>query len=303
MICQCPKCDAKVQLDLSHIPEEGAGEKCPECKTRFWISKESFARRALKKEGKSYCYYCNNELSNYLDCPTCGVMYPDYCVVQLAKPVKRLKRKTSSAMSFSFRPQKRSRSGLQQLPAERSSKSPKSILVAVAVLVIIAVLAAAVGISYFNKRAEQRYTAGFFRALYGIKLGKDFSIKVCGDTSAATRARMTAGQGADLRVDDNARAKMDSVKTDIDALMQKIPAPPKKYAKTNENLVRLYGVFSKSYALSRTPTGSLQSYIDSSAKVDSEFKQAAQDLKMGFPPQLAEDFQKALPKYKALQDF
>jgi hypothetical protein len=299
MICPCPKCDAKTQLDLSHIPEDGTSAKCPECKTRFWISKESFARRAVKKEGKAFCYYCNNELNNYLDCPTCGVMYPDYCVVQISKPATRKKRKTSSSISFSLRTHRRTRSAAQQQHTERSSKS---MLITVALLAVAILLAVAVAVPYLNKKAEEKYTASYFRALLGIKLGTELTLKQCAAISAGTRAKVAAGQGFDLTISEQDKAKITAAKNDIDVLMQKIPAPPQKFIKANENLTRLYGTYSKSYALAAAPAGSLQSFNDSAGKVEGEFKQAAQELKAGLPVELAAAYQKVLPKYAALRD-
>jgi hypothetical protein len=286
-------------LDLSRIPEDGTSAKCPECKTRFWISKESFARRAVKKEGKALCYYCNNELNNYLDCPTCGVMYPDYCIVQISKPVNRKKRKTSSSISFSLRTQRRTHTAAQQQPTERSSKS---ILITVALLAVAVVLAVAVAIPYLNKQAEQKYTASYFRALLGIKLGTELSLKQCAAISASTKAKASAGQGFDLRISDQDKAKITAAKNDIDILMQKIPAPPQKFIKANENLTRLYGIYAKSYTLAVAPAGSLQSFSDSAGKVEGEFKQTAQELKAGLPAELAAAYQKALPNYTALRD-
>jgi hypothetical protein len=300
MICPCPKCDARTELDLSHIPEEGTSAKCPECKTRFWISKESFARRAVKKEGKALCYYCNNELNDYLDCPTCGVMYPDYCIVQTAKPVKRKKRKSSSAISFSLRTQRRTRSSFAtQQTTERASKS---VLVAVALLAVVLVLAVAGGIAYSHNKSEKQYTAGYFRALMGIKLGTDLNLRQCAAISATAKAKMAAGQAFDLRSSDRDKAKIAVARNDVDLLMKEIPAPPQKFIKANESLTRLYGVYAKSYALVDAPAGSLQSFSDSAGKVDGEFKQAAQELKAGLPAELAAAYQNALPKYPALRD-
>jgi hypothetical protein len=299
MICPCPKCDAKTQLDLSHIPEEGTSAKCPECKTRFWISKESFARRALKKEGKALCYYCNNELNNYLDCPTCGVMYPDYCIVQLSKPDKRTKRKSSASISFSLRSQRRTRSGTQQRPTERS---PRSILISIAIAAVAVVLALAVGIPYFHSKTEHEYMSGYFRALYGIKLGADATLKQCAAASANARTKMAAGQTADIRLSDEEKTRLNLAKNDVDALMQKVPTPPQKFVKAGENLNRLYGVYTQSYTLAVAPAGSLQSFTDSTAKLDNDFKKTAAELRSTLPPELADAYQKAIPKYKALKD-
>src|ERR1700687_2341971 len=100
----CPKCNAEIEIDLSNLPEDGAHTPCPECKGRFWISRESYARRALKKEGKLYCDKCGNELGHSIVCAACGVMYPDYCLVQTAKPPRRQVEKADFSLSFSLKP-------------------------------------------------------------------------------------------------------------------------------------------------------------------------------------------------------
>ena len=298
MIFPCPKCDAKTQLELSHIPEDGASAKCPECKTRFWITKESFARRALKKEGKTLCYHCNNELSNYLDCPTCGIMYPDFCVVQASKPVKVKQRKTSASISISIRPQRRTRSVSVQQSTKRSSKS---LLIMVGLLVLIAVLAVAIGIPYKNKKLERQYAANYVRALYGIKLGTDLSLKQCATTVASGKAKM---QNFVPNISDDDKAKLNTAKGEIDAFMQKLPErPPQKFSKSNDDLAKLYGIYTKSFSLAVSPSGSLPVFVDSTGKLEGDFKQAAQELKAGMPMELAEEFHNSLSKYKGLRDF
>src|ERR1035441_3358055 len=86
MTCSCPKCHAQIEVDFSSIPENGTFTPCPECKGRFWTNKESYARMALKKEGSTYCDKCGKELGHQIVCAGCGVMYPDYYLVQASKP-------------------------------------------------------------------------------------------------------------------------------------------------------------------------------------------------------------------------
>ncbi len=294
----CPKCDAKTPLDLSHIPEEGTSVKCQECKNRFWITRESFARRALGKEGKTLCYHCNHELSTYLNCPTCGVMYPDFCVIQTSKPVRKKQRKTSTQISFSIRPQRRPQVGTLQQPTQRASRS---LLAPAIILVLVAVLVVAVSTFYLNNRAEEQYSAGFFRALYGIKLGTDLSLRQCATIAAAAKAKMGAGQNVALTISEAEKIKLISAKSDIDTLMKRLPKTPQKFSKANDNLAKLYDVYSKSNSLAASPSGSLPAFTDSADRLERDFKQTAQELKSTLPPELAEKYQKASSKYKELQ--
>jgi uncharacterized protein YbaR (Trm112 family) len=103
MNCSCPKCHAPIEVDISRIPETGAFTPCPECKGRFWINKESYARMSLSKEGKTYCDQCGKELGNKIVCAECGVMYPDYYLVQTSKPPRRQIEKPDFNISFSLR--------------------------------------------------------------------------------------------------------------------------------------------------------------------------------------------------------
>lgn len=101
MTCSCPKCHAQIEIDFSSIPENGTFKPCPECNSRFWINKESYARMALKKDGNIYCDKCGKELDHLIVCAECGVMYPDYYVVQASKPPRRQVEK-ADLFSFSF---------------------------------------------------------------------------------------------------------------------------------------------------------------------------------------------------------
>jgi len=301
MIVPCPKCDAKTELDLSHIPEEGTSAKCPECKTRFWITNESFARRALKKEGKTLCSHCNNELSTYLDCPTCGAMYPDFCVVQISKPVRKKKRTTSGPISFSIRPQRKARGVVsKQHPTEKTSKS---LLTTVGLVVLVALVAVAAGVTYSKMKSERQYAENYVRALYGIKLGTDLSLNQCTKITTAWDAKASVGQSYDLRVSDDDKAKLNTAKGEIDAFMQKLPVPPpQKFGKANENLTKLYGVYTRSYTLASSPSGSLPVFTDATGKLQNEIKQTAQELKAALPKEIAEEYNHALTKYKVLKD-
>lgn len=104
MTCTCPKCHAQIELDSTKIPENGALLPCPDCKGRFWVNREAYARMALMKGGKTYCDNCFSELDRKIVCTSCGVLYPDYYVIQLSKPPKRQVEKPSFSSPFSLRP-------------------------------------------------------------------------------------------------------------------------------------------------------------------------------------------------------
>ena len=100
MNCSCPKCSAKIEIDISLVYEKSAGIRCVECNKHFWIYKESFGGRALKKCGEIYCVKCGSELNHTVACPSCGTLYPDYLVVQTSRVTRKRVPVNKSWVSF-----------------------------------------------------------------------------------------------------------------------------------------------------------------------------------------------------------
>jgi predicted Zn finger-like uncharacterized protein len=292
----CPKCSAKTEFDGSHIPGDGVSVKCYECKTHFWVARESFARRALREKTKALCASCNNELGNYLDCPTCGAMYPDICVVQLSKPVTKKQRKTSATIGFSITPERRTRSFAAAQPSE---KSPKSLLTIIALVIVVALAGAAIGIPYMNKKAEKTYSDGFFRALYLLKMSTDYNFQLCEKLSADANA---TGQNPAFLVTEKDKSGLNSAKNDIDLLMGRVSKPPQTYSKVNDNLVKLYGIYTQSYTLVSAPAGSLPAFTNSATTLENEYRKATQELKGSMPSKMSERLKELSNKYKQLEN-
>jgi hypothetical protein len=307
MKCTCPKCNIKIQLDLPHVPEEGASSTCTECKSRFLVYKESFAGRALRKTGEVSCSHCGNELGPYVHCPACGVLFPDYYVAQAGlkrAPKKREAASLKESFSFSLGGGKSEASkpghGDYTFAQQSSEKSPKSILMIISFVVLAVLLAG--GISVFNAhKKERQFSSNFVQALYGIKSGTDMGLKKCQKISAEWKAKQDAGQAVIPRISAEDEADMNTVKGEIDTIMQQLNQPPKKYVTANEKLAALYGAYQKTYALTLAPSGSVQSFNDSVAKLDNDFNRAAQDLKTSLPEELKEDIRRATSRFKGLK--
>lgn len=302
MKCSCPKCNANIQVDLPHIPENGIATPCPECNSRFWTNKESFACRALKKEGKLYCAQCSNELNHQIVCPTCGVLFPDFCVVQTSKPVKRQLKKPGIAVSFSLRPAQQKIPGIST-SGKTSSKSRKSLVTIVSLLMLVVVLSALIGVAYNKRKAEQEFSRYYVLAVYGIKTGTDLDLNQCAKLAADWKTKMNAGQNFQPSISPVDESRLNKVKVEIDNVMQRLNKPPKKFIAANANLAKLYGSYAQLHSLTLAPPSSLAGFTDSAAKSENDFRQAVQGFKAVLPTELSAEIDKAKAKYKGLRDF
>jgi predicted Zn finger-like uncharacterized protein len=304
MTCSCPKCHAQIEIDLPKIPENGAFTPCPECKGRLWVSKESYARMAITKEGKTYCDKCEEVLDHKIVCVSCGVIYPDYYLIQASKPPRRQVEKPSFNMSgFSLRPARPSyTSTYTYTGTERSSeKSPKTFIKRVGILAIVAILVIGAGFIYQKYQRERQYAKNYMRTLYTITLGTNVGLNTCAKISTDWKMKMAAGQNYAPRISDAEEVALNRIKDTTDVYMLKLNEPPKKFIKSKEKLANLYGAYIKVHAIATAPSGSLSSFTDSAAKSQNNFKVAVNDLKASLPIELSEEFLKAQKRFKALR--
>lgn len=303
MMCSCPKCAAEIELNTAGISEEGSYAPCPECKSRFWIGKESFARRALQKEGKLYCDACGKELGCLTVCTGCGVVFPDYYLLQMSKPQRRQVEKAKFSWSFgsSSKPAKQTYS----IPQKSTSVTPLSrkFLVRAACLVVFAALSALGVYLYQQNKMESEYALNYVRALYGMKSGTDFCLKTCVTVSADWKAKADAGQRFVPHIAADDESHLNEVKDQVDKMRQKMEKPPQKFRKADEAFAKLYSVYVRLNALTVTPPSSLPNFTDSVTKLDSEFKTSAQELKAALPAELSKALEKARTKYSGMKDF
>jgi len=301
MKCSCPKCDANIQVDLPHVPENGTAAPCPECNSRFWVHKESFACRALKKEGKLYCAQCSNELNHQIVCPSCGVLFPDYCVVQTSKPVKRQLKKARSTFSFSMLPTQQKRPQISP-SGKSSSKSRKSLVTIISLLMLVVVLSAVIVAGYNKRKVEQDFTRYYVLAIYGIKTGADLDLKQCAKFSNDWGTTMKAGQNVQPRISPEDESRLSKVKVEVDKYMQRLDKPPKKFITANAKIAKLYGIYTQLNSLTLAPPNSLGGFTDSVTKTGNDFQQAVQEFKTALPTELSAEIDKAKARYRGLRD-
>lgn len=305
MTCSCPKCNAQIEVDLSKIPESGNFTPCPECKSRFWINKESYARMALNKEGKTYCDKCGKELDRIIVCAACGVMYPDYYLVQASKPPRRQVEKPDLfSMSFTLKPaatQTYVYTGYTG--GEKSVAGPlKTLFVRVGVLALVVLLAVGIGFFFHSRKEDQLYAKNYMRALYTMKVGTDLSLSTCAKLSTEWKTNMDAGQKYAPHINEEDETRLNSIKDTTDKFMQTLNEPPKKFIDSKEKLARLYGVYTNAHSLAVAPSGSLSGFTDSASKSQNDFNVALQELKGSLPPELSAELKIAKAKYKGLKD-
>ena len=308
MICVCPKCAAKVDVDISQIPESGTATKCAECKTRFLIIRESIARRAYRRPAEAHCTQCGNELGEQLHCPSCGLLYPDYFVAETSEAVRKRARKSRGAFSgirnISFEWGSRSGTKPSYTPKVKVSTAAKSqakgtrnlIKPIVGLLLAIALIAG--GVSYYKQhKSKSQYAENYVMALYALKTGTELNVKTCARLSADLKA------GRSARITPEDELKMNKVKAEIDAIMIKLNEPPGDYVSAKEKLGKLYSIYKNVHSLAIAPSGSLAGLTDSASKAEIEFKQSSQDLKSSLGEDLTEALNKGKAKYKGLRDF
>jgi hypothetical protein len=257
---------------------------------------------SLKKEGKTYCDKCGKELEHLIVCAVCGVVYPDYYLVQASRPPRRHVEKLDLfSMSFTLKPA--AKQTYIYTGAKKSVAGPsKAIFVKVGLLALIALLAVGIGYFLHLKKSEQQYAKNYMRALYTIKSGTDLGLSTCTKLSAEWKTSMEAGQKYAPHISAEDETRLNSVKEITDRFMQTLNKPPEKFINSKEKLANLYEVFATVHALAVSPSGALPSYTDSASKSQSEFNVAVQELKGSLPPELSAELLIAKAKYKGLKD-
>jgi len=302
MTCSCPKCAAEIEMNAAGISEEGSYTPCPECKSRFWIGKESFARRALQKEGKLYCDACGKELGCLTVCTGCGVVFPDYYLLQMSKPQRRQIEKAKFSWSFgsSSKPAKQTYS----IPQKSTSVTPLSskFLVRAVSLVVFAALVGVGSHVYIQNKTERQYAASYVVALYGIKTGVNVSLSQCARISADWKAKTDAGHQFVPRLTASEETRSQRVNNELDPLMLKLDKPPQKFSKARESITKLYGIHTRLNSLAATPPATLGGFNEAVGRIDGDFKAAAQELKAGLPTELSEELERGKAKFKELKD-
>lgn len=313
MTCHCPKCAAKIAIDLSQIPDGVAANTCPECKTHFVLTRESFARRAYRKKGEINCAECGEQLGHTLHCPECKSLYPEYLAAEFPDAARKRANQNRDLfsslkiISFEWRPKTAPASGYKPVRKE-SAHAPKTvdlkrrkIIAGVCTLVILALAAVATNF-YLQNKAKKQYVTTYVMALYGIKTGADLSLKSCAKISADWKAKTDAGQNTPPRIISTDEAKLTKIKTQTDKYLQKMTKPPSKFAKANEDITRLNEIYTKLQSAAINPSSTLSGFDAQVSKAETDFKQAASELKKNLSDELSTEFEIGKSKYRGLKE-
>jgi hypothetical protein len=301
MNCTCPKCKASTHIDHSEITEKGIDRICDACKSRFWLYRESFGGRALKKRGEIFCATCGGELDRSIACPSCGILYPEYVFAQATKAVPKRTVHVRSTYYIRRRPARKplpKKTVTQKKPVKKLKIVNKYTISAA----ILAVLTLVGSVVYSKYQAVKEYSANYTKVLYGIKTGTDLSLKPFEKIASSSASSFSPLDPAPS-LSSNEQSRLNTIKAQIDKNMKKTENPPKKFVSAKENLNKLYGVYVKIHALALQSSGSIRDSLESAENLKTEFKKSSRELKSALPKQLSDELENARAKYRNLRDF
>src|SRR6185369_4395119 len=290
MTCSCPKCKAEIEFEPADIPSEGSFSKCSACSANFAIRKESFAQRALHKSDEISCAECGSHPGSAIYCQSCHAIYPDFLIIESTSSAKRGFGKILSSLKFLKAMQiggsaKPSYESYDTAPA-RPRKAlgiplPGAPAQLAAVLITLILLASGGGYYWYQDQQAAKYTERYVRALLGVKLGRDFDIKISNRLSAD----MMKGVSATLTAAEQKSAA--AAKKDVDNLLKDVDNVPEKFTASNDALKKLYDTFSLLHTTAISATGSADVYSGSVKKIDDDFRKSARELKAGLPERIS----------------
>jgi hypothetical protein len=313
MNCTCPKCQAKIELELAtEVTEEGTKASCPACNARFNLHRESFTARALRKPGEISCATCGNELGPELHCTSCGTPFPSYIVVGTGRKRSTAKR-AAIRLDVNIFPSRKTAINVPSLSMSQEerpgAKKGKQVGKAgfsgnrglvVAVVVVLAV--ALGGTSFFvKKKAETSYKRNFAVACYAIQVGADRSRKISQRIAVDWKSKLDAGQNFTPRLSADDDREMAAVRSKLDTVKAKLAKEPEKFSNCNEKLAKLETAFSKLRSLPSAPGNSLPEFNNSVSQAEAQYKQAATEFKAGLPPELMQELRSSAQKYRGLR--
>ena len=313
MMCTCPKCHAKIELELPEVTEAGTPGACPACNARFMVHRESFGGRALRKSNEISCAHCGSELGPQMHCMVCGAQFPDYLVPTLGRkrarrvskkikldtsPFPQTQRVTSQlpSLEMSMRPE-----AAKALPVYPSStRRAKPLLVAVSLLLVVALVAAG-SVFYLKIKAEKAYAKNFVLATYCIQTGFDRGLKSTARISAEWKGKMDAGQAYSARPSPDDERDFGIISRKLTPVLGKLTPAPEKFASCNDRLNKLQAVYNNLRSLVLAPGNSQQIFADTSSKLENDYRLAVKEYKTGMPQEIMEELVSASLKFKGLR--
>jgi Acyl carrier protein phosphodiesterase len=306
MTCSCPKCNAQIEFDSAVIPPDGSFNKCSECGTNFVISKESFARRALHKNDEISCSECGSHPGSSIYCQSCHAIYPEFLTIETSSAAKRGFGKIIASLNLlknlkiggSAKPSYESYDTAPARPGKTKSiiPTPSGPAQLAVVLIVLILLPLGGGYYWYQDRMATKYTENYVRALLGVKMARDFDIRV----SDRLSADMKKGGSSSLTAAEQKSAEL--AKGNVDLLMKKIDNVPAKFSASDDSLKKLYDTYSLLHTTVTSATGSADVYSGAVKKIDDDFRKSARDLKSGLPERISTQLGESSKKFKTLQE-
>jgi hypothetical protein len=301
MNCTCPKCKAPTHINHSEISENGTDRICDVCKSRFWLYRESFGGRALKKKGDIFCATCGGALDRSIACPSCGKLYPQYVFAQANKAVPKRTVHVRSTYYIRRRPTRKPLPKRVVAPT-KPKKIPKIVNKYSISAVLIIVLLTVGAVVYYKTKVVQEYSANYTKVLYGIKAGTDICLRPFNKVVSSSGKSFSPFDPTPS-LSANEQSRLNTIKAQIDKSMKETENPPKDFVTAKEKLNNLYGVYVKIHVFALQPSGTMQDDAESAGKLKAEFKMSSQELKSALPKQLSDELENARAKYRSLRDF
>lgn len=311
MTCNCPKCRAEINVDVSDVTEEGSTTSCPLCNARFSVHRENFGGRAFRKTGDISCARCGSLLGPETHCYACGRPFPDYVVAALNRKkagpaIPEYKAKVSL---FQKRIKKSSGTPSSDFTRNAPSAKPKPVMAklsqrkktVIASVLGVIVAAAIGGAFYVKKQAEAAYLKSYSVACYGIQLSEDKSFGACQKLATDWKAKTDAGQTFIPRIplqDENELRKLVDRIGEVKAELAKEPG---KFKGCNDQLAKLEAPMIKMRTLAFAPGNSLPAFTESASKIDAEYKGAAAQFKASLPEEVTAALREAAKRYRGLR--
>ncbi|MBJ6723953.1 flagellar basal body-associated FliL family protein [Geomesophilobacter sediminis] len=314
MKCSCPKCHAEIELNVADVTEAGTPADCPLCQAKLVVHRESFGARVYRKAGEISCGNCGEILGPQTYCASCGTNFPDYFVVSPGrKPLSKVKKVKLRSSPFSKQisfgwtlpklqptaPRDSKPSGARPAAKKGPAASKPMVLILAGILVLV--LAGGGYFYYSSRKAAAEYTQNFINTAYCMQTAADRGLKSCAKLAADAKTKMDAGQTAPTRLAVDEERDLKTLKSQIEALMQKMKEPPEKYVPANDKLGRLYSSYLKVNNLALNPPAVPSILADSATKVEGDYQRVVKDFKSGLPEDLVNELRQASKRHQSLK--
>lgn len=319
MDCHCPHCSERVEVDLAAMPESGFEISCSFCNTQMQIQRESCVCRARRKSHEISCANCGNSLDHHAHCHSCGVISPDYFVTVNPQDARRKARKkyfhdkldALKSLNLSLTPANDHVSASEQYHPKRIESATdassmlwlkKTVLIVTCLIISIGLISAGV-FAYNSYKSEQAFAQNYCQTLYCIKIGVDTNVKALTLMKSEWEAALASGKPFSPSIGSKDQIKATKLRNEIDAFMQKVGKPPKRFLKSSESMTELHKVYLSSETLTQSRPGSPQELGSSLEVVNKKMTLATKELKSSLSGPLIKELETAKLKYRGLKDF